>query len=540
MVAALLRCQRFSSYAAFALSVYAAIALSVTLPSLHQMRKSAALILVCLTCLYAFQAPPARKFTVSPDLQATLDRIRPNELCGDLSFLASDLLEGRNTPSRGLDIAAEYIAAQFRGAGLEPAGDDGYFATAHMVISEPNLEGFQLTMSHGESVLTAGAKDVAISATTALDIKEAAIFKLDLSDLAQVEAFKPGDVTGKVVLLEIKRLANARIAIPKLRDGKPALAITIDRAGKSTGGAREGLLLDPKERDDRAPRITLGGAAAASFFDSLPPGSSGALASVHVGAPHEKPVSLRNVIGVLRGSDAALKNTYVLLTAHYDHVGMLPDGPGDRIYNGANDDGSGTVSVIEVARALSGLKQRPRRSIVFLTFFGEEEGLLGSKYYARHPALPIDKTVGQLNLEQVGRTDSSEGPQISNSTVTGFDYSTLTGFIQEAGELTGVKVYKHPRNSDTFFSQADNLYLAEAGVPAHTLAVSFLFPDYHEVGDEWQKIDYDNMAKVDRMIALALVLMANSEEAPHWNEQNPRAAKYVKAWKEHHGTEPRP
>jgi hypothetical protein len=506
------------------------------------MRKSAVLILVCLTCLYAFQAAPPPKFKVSQDLQAALDRIRPNELRGDLSFIASDLLEGRNTPSRGLDLAAEYIAAQFRGAGLEPAGDDGYFATAHMVISQPNLEGFQLTMSHGESVLTAGAKDVAINASAALDLKETTIFKLDLSDQALVERFKPGDVTGKVVLLELTRsaLANARTAIPKLRDGKPALAITIDRTGKSTDGAREGLLLDPKERDDRAPRITLAGAAAASFFDSLPPGSSGALASVHLGAPDEKPVSPRNVIGVLHGSDPALKDTYVLVTAHYDHLGMLPDGTGDRVYHGANDDGSGTVSVIEMARALSGLKQRPRRSIVFMTFFGEEEGLLGSKYYARHPALPIERTVAQLNLEQVGRTDSSEGPQISNATVTGFDYSTLTGFIQEAGELMGVKVYKHPRNSDAFFSQSDNLYLAEAGVPAHTLAVSFLFPDYHEVGDEWQKIDYDNMAKLDRMIALALVLVANSEEAPHWNEQNPRAAKYVKAWKGRHVTEPRP
>jgi hypothetical protein len=497
------------------------------------MRKSAVLILVCLTCLYAFQSAPVPKFTLSADVQSALDRIRPNELRGDLSFISSDLLEGRNTPSRGLDVAAEYIAAQFRGAGLEPAGDDGYFATAHMVISQPNLDGFQLTMSHRESVLTAGAKDVVIDTSVAIDLKETGIFKLDLSDQALLEGFKPGDVTGKVVLLEIKRsaLANARTAIPKLRDGKPALTITIDRTGKSTGGVPEGILRDPNELDDRARRITLGGTAAASFYDSLPPGSS---------APHEKPVSLRNVIGVLRGSDAALKDTYVLVTAHYDHVGMLPDGPGDRVYNGANDDGSGTVSVIEMARALSGLKQRPRRSIAFMTFFGEEEGLLGSKYYARHPALPIEKTVGQLNLEQVGRTDSSEGPQISNATVTGFDYSTLTGFIQAAGELTGVKVYKHPRNSDAFFSQSDNLYLAEAGVPAHTLAVSFLFPDYHEVGDEWQKIDYDNMAKLDRMIALALVLIANSEEAPHWNEQNPRAAKYGKAWNARHATEPRP
>ncbi len=510
------------------------------------MRKPAVLILICLTGLYAFQSAPATKFTIGGDLQAALDRIRPNSLRGDLSFIASDLLEGRKTPSRGLDIAAEYIAAQFRAAGLEPVGDDGYFATAHMVVSQPNLDGFELKLSRGDSVLNAGARDVGINASAALDFKDTPIFKLDLSDQALVEGFQPGDVAGKVLLVEINRntMANARIAIPKVREGKPALAITIDRMGASTGGPPEGVLLDSKEAEakdpeaknpeDRVPRITLGGAAAASFFDSLPPGSSDALASMHLAAPHEKPVSPRNVIGVLRGSDAALKDTYVLVTAHYDHLGMLPEGRGDRVYNGANDDGSGTVSVIELARALADLRQRPRRSIVFLTFFGEEEGLLGSKYYARHPVLPLDKTVGQLNLEQVGRTDSSEGPQVSNATVTGFDYSTLTSFLQTAGDLTGVKVYKHPRNSDAFFSQSDNLYLAEAGVPAHTLALTFQFPDYHEVGDEWQKIDYENMAKVDRMIAVALVMLANSEEAPRWNEENPRAAKYLKAWKDRH------
>jgi len=498
------------------------------------MRKPAVLILICLTGLYAFQSAPAQKFTISADLQAALDRIRPSSLRGDLSFIASDLLEGRKTPSRGLDIAAEYIAAQFRAAGLEPVGDDGYFATAHMVVSEPNPDGFELKLSRGESVLNAGAKDVAINASAALDFKDAPIFKLDLSDQALVEGFKPGNVAGKVLLVEIKRnaMANARIAIPKVREGKPALTITIDRLGASTGNPPEGVLLDPKDLEDTSPRITLGGAAAASFFDSLPPGPSDAVASIHLAAPHEKPVSPRNVIGVLRGSDAALKDTYVLVTAHYDHLGMLPEGTGDRVYNGANDDGSGTVSVIELARALSGLQQRPRRSIVFMTFFGEEDGLVGSKYYARHPVLPLDKTVGQLNLEQVGRTDSSEGPQVSNATVTGFDYSTLTSFLQAAGELAGVKVYKHPRNSDVFFSQSDNLHLAEAGVPAHTLALTFQFPDYHEVGDEWQKIDYENMAKVDRMIALALVMIANSGEAPRWNEQNPRAAKYFKAWKD--------
>jgi Zn-dependent M28 family amino/carboxypeptidase len=234
------------------------------------------------------------------------------------------------------------------------------------------------------------------------------------------------------------------------------------------------------------------------------------------------------VIGILRGSDPALKDTCELLTAHYDHLGERLGGQGDRIYNGANDDASGTVSVIEVARALSTLEPHPRRSILFIAFFGEEEGMIGSRYYARHPVWPLAKTIAQLNLEQVGRTDDSEGPQVSSASLTGFDYSNVAQYLQAAGELTGVKIYKHRRNSDLYFASGDNISLAEAGVVAHSLAVSFEFPDYHGVGDEWQKIDYANMAKVDRAVALALIMLASDDKPPHWNEDNSRAAAFAK------------
>jgi Zn-dependent M28 family amino/carboxypeptidase len=249
----------------------------------------------------------------------------------------------------------------------------------------------------------------------------------------------------------------------------------------------------------------------------------------------EKPVRLRNVIGLLRGSDPALKDSYVLVTAHYDHLGMRPGTGGDNIFNGANDDGSGTVSVIELASALSSLKPRPKRSIVFMTFFGEEKGLLGSRYYGRHPAFPIEKTIADVNLEQVGRTDSSEGPQIANASLTGFDYSDVGMTLKSAGELTGITVYKHEQNSDAFFARSDNQALADQGVPAHTLCTAFVYPDYHGVGDHWEKIDYANMEKVDRMVALAVIMLADNPEAPRWNEANPKAARYVKAWNEHHG-----
>jgi Zn-dependent M28 family amino/carboxypeptidase len=240
---------------------------------------------------------------------------------------------------------------------------------------------------------------------------------------------------------------------------------------------------------------------------------------------------LRNVLAMLPGSDPVLKDTYVLVTAHYDHIGMRSGGEGDRINNGANDDGSGTVSVIELATALAKLKERPKRTIVFMTVFGEEKGLLGSRYYGKHPLFPIEKTVADVNLEHVGRTDDQEGDKTGTATLTGFDYTDVGPIFQRAGELTGIKVYKHEKNSDSFFGRSDNQALADQGVPAHTLCVAFIFPDYHQVGDHWDKINYPNLAKTNRMVALALLMMANNPTAPKWNEANSKTARYVRAWK---------
>ena len=221
-----------------------------------------------------------------------------------------------------------------------------------------------------------------------------------------------------------------------------------------------------------------------------------------------------------------------MVTAHYDHVGMRGAEGTDRIFNGANDDGSGTVSVVEIASALATLKERPRRSILFATFFGEEKGLLGSRYYGKHPIIPVEKTVADINLEQVGRTDDSEGPQINRASMTGFGYSGVSTAFVEAGKAEGVEVVKHPRNSDDFFGRSDNQALADLGVPAHTLCVAFVYPDYHAAADHWDKVDYANMARIDRVVARALLMMADDPQEPKWDASNPKAARYLKAWKD--------
>jgi hypothetical protein len=435
---------------------------------------------------------------------------------------------------------------------LEPGGDDAYFQTAGWLLAERNMDDFELKLQAARETIIVPKERVIVNLEGGLKLTGASVFKVDYKDPAALEKLTPEELAGKVVLTEIPDFRREdRASWPqmlraqnefkaKMGSLKVALVISIDRVGTSGSGGGTGRLIDPENRPAAqanvgVPIITVQEPKLVQLHDGARPGSISATLSAQVPSPTESPVKLRNVVGVLRGSDPVLKDTYVLVTAHYDHIGTRPGGEGDRIFNGANDDGSGTVSVIELASALAWLKQRPKRSIVFMTFFGEEKGLLGSRYYGRHPVFPIEKTVSDINLEQVGRTDSSEGPQVSNATMTGFDYSDVGTIFKAAGEMTGVNVYKHAANSDSFFGRSDNQALADQGVPAHTLCVAYVYPDYHGVGDHWDKIDYANMEKVDRMVALALVMIADNSDEPRWNEANPRTARYVKAWKDRRG-----
>jgi Peptidase family M28 len=408
-------------------------------------------------------------------------RITADSLRGHLSFIASDSLEGRATPSRGLDLAAEYIAAQFRRAGLEPAGDDGYFQTATFKVREQNPENFEFTVTAGDKTLHLDPGHTSI-------VPEQPI-RLD-------------DVPAKQIAILSGRGATA-----------PAGSLLTLYLARSIASQ----LIDP---DRPAPaRSVIAAPELAEFLKN----ARDAKFTIHVSPAIERTVKVRNVAGILRGSDPSLRDTFVLLTAHYDHLGIG--------YDGANDDGSGTVSVIEIASALAQMNPHPARSILFLTFFGEERGLMGSRYYGRHPLVPVAKTIADLNLEQIGRTDATNGKQMANASITGFDFSNLPKILGDAAKQEGVKIYKDPEASDPYFARSDNQALADLGVPAHTLCVAFDYPDYHGMGDHWEKIDFDNMAKVDRAVAAGLLRLASDEPPPKWNESNPSAKKYAEAAK---------
>jgi hypothetical protein len=494
--------------------------------------------ILCLAALaFSTTIPALEPSALTPEERAAMREISPAALRARLSFLASDLLEGRDTPSPGLDIAAEYIASEFRRAGLEPGGNDGYFQIANFELLTPVKDGFFLRITTPNGVTSASPNDVAFSTAHAIDLHGATVVKLDISTPETVAKLKPEDLRDRLVLMQAPHRGPKGLdaAFQLLGNSQPALLVLTGPGGmRISGNARLVDPAAPRGPIDLPPMLRTMSKDFSKLYDSLPNGVTSATADLHIAAPRSQPVQLKNVIGILRGSDPQLKKTCVIVTAHYDHIGVEPAAeakPGaDRVYNGANDDGSGTVSVIELAKALASLKPHPRRSIVFMTFFGEEKGDLGSAYYGRHPVFPLEDTVADLNLEQVGRTDSTNGPQVNTASLTGFGYSTVSDILVRAGRLTGIRVYKDPTASDAYFSRSDNQALADLGIPAHTLCVAYDYPDYHGLGDEWPKIDYNNMARVDRMVAVALLRIANSPEAPHWNPREPKAARYLKAW----------
>jgi hypothetical protein len=459
------------------------------------------ILIVVIAAALAFGADQ----TLTPEMQAVVNHISADSLKGNLSFLSSDLLEGRATPSRGLDLAAEFIASRFRALGLEPAGDDGYFQTATLTVREQNPSGFEMAVTAGGKTVQVAVGETSILTDKTISLENVPIVAVEREISAE-------QASGKVILWAGR---GRRPNIPE----SAALVLF------ATETARP-VVFDPEAGAPRAFLNSISSTEAIGLVKS----EKDARVTMHVSPAVERSANVHNVAGILRGSDPVLKDTYVMLTAHYDHVGMRATGD-DRIYNGANDDGSGTVSVMEISSALAAMNPHPRRSVLFVTFFGEELGLVGSRYYGRHPLEPLEKTIADLNLEQVGRTDDTDGPQVGTATLTGFDFSGLTKVLIDAGKLTGIKVYKNAQASDAYFARSDNQAMADLGVPAHTLCVAFDYPDYHAVGDEWSKVDYANMAKVDRMVAVGLMRLASAEAPPKWNEENPGARKYAEAAK---------
>jgi Zn-dependent M28 family amino/carboxypeptidase len=223
--------------------------------------------------------------------------------------------------------------------------------------------------------------------------------------------------------------------------------------------------------------------------------------------------SAPNVVGILRGSDPVLRDEYIVYSAHMDHVGVGRPVDGDSIFNGADDDASGTVAIIELAEAFASLPVRPRRSLIFMTVSGEEKGLFGSRWYSENPTCPLDRTVANVNIDMIGRNwrdtivaigkqESSLGPLVER-------------IAAEHPELR-MAVIDDPWPEESFFTRSDHYNFARKGVP-----ILFFFSgthaDYHRPGDEAEKIDSEKMARIGRLIFYLGLEVANADERPQWD-----------------------
>ncbi len=217
-----------------------------------------------------------------------------------------------------------------------------------------------------------------------------------------------------------------------------------------------------------------------------------------------------NVVGVLPGSDPTLRDEVVLVTAHYDHLGIGRPINGDSIYNGADDDASGVIAVIEMAKALQ-RGPRPKRTIVFMAITGEEVGGLGTRWYIANPVRPLAKTVVDLNVEMIGHADSLAGG-FGKAWLTGYERSTMGDLLAD----NGIPLVLDPRPTQRFFERSDNAAFARVGIPAHSLSSYNLVSPYHQPNDDASTIDVKHMTQVIGATARALRLLADGP-APTWH-----------------------
>ncbi|MGQ0562346.1 MAG: M20/M25/M40 family metallo-hydrolase [Gemmatimonadota bacterium] len=481
-------------------------------------------------------APSAFAQTVSAPAEAAAT-ITAADVKQRVAFLASDSLEGRDTPSRGLELAAQYIAEQFESFGLKPAGDSGsyiqrwpYRATrldAAKLSAELHGKGSprQLvfaseyfvvpgigTDSLAGDIIFAGVAGPASSPNPAYTGKVVA-FVVPGGELNQawqanlqgalVAAIGSG-ARGAVLVLDSEfdgaDIANIVSNLGGTQVPIPVLAIRNDIARAWLKGTEADL--------EAAQPADAGSRAVTGVSLRVRTATTGSTALVP------------NVVAVLEGSDPELKHSYVVYSAHMDHVGVgRPNAAGDSIYNGADDDASGTTAVIEAAQAFAALAQRPKRSVIFLLVSGEEKGLHGSKYFVENPPVPASQMIANINLDMIGRN-------APDSTVAvGQDYSTL-------GPTTQSLVKAHPElkltvapdlwPQEQLFFRSDHFNFAVNKIPA-IFFTSGLHKDYHQPSDEPETIDNDKLMRTARLVFWLGHELANSESAPAWTETGLKA-----------------
>jgi peptidase M28-like protein len=462
--------------------------------------------------------------------------------------IADDSMRGRATPSPELEKMAGYVAAEFRRFGLTPAGDSGgYLQRYPLNVYEAVAESAAVWASGTASVRWTLGQDMKFIQGTPSADRTAAGAILVTGTPQSGGGIDSATATGKIAIVPIG--ATGFAGASALLQRHPAAIVVIldlpDSMWAQFPSQQSGRVVENPNAGGGLvipPILAVRGAQAQSWLaqagvnlDSARAGAAGPLAAravpgltLHVELPRRllQRTGAPNVVGILEGSDPVLKHEYVVFSGHMDHIGMPNDGEGcspkgaDSICNGADDDGTGSVAVLELAEAFASAPVRPKRSLIFLTVSGEERGLWGSAYFADHPTVPIDSIVADLNSDMVGRSDTLRDSMV----VIGREHSDLGTTLDQVAaahpELRMTPVGDRWPQENLYF-RSDHYNFARKGVPI-LFFTSGLHPDYHQVSDTPDKIDTEKEARFVRLEYYLGETVANAAQKPQWNPDSYR------------------
>lgn len=462
------------------------------------------------------------------------NQITTTDLKENLSILASDALEGRQTGTRGQKMAAAFINAHFKEIGLSGPVNGQYYQTVDLFTTVPGetyIKAGNTQFKNGEALAYAG------NANTGGEVTVPVVF----AGRGRLEDFNQTNVEGKAALIMLGSGDSFRAPISLARERKAKIVLVCikepDEAKKLVAQYNNYLsggqlsLTKPEVKNEGVLYITpeIGSALMGTTLEKLTKASEedakkSPLKKVSAGkltykiTTDIKTVQTENVLGYLEGSDK--KDELVIVTSHYDHIGKKSNGEGDLINNGADDDGSGTVAVMQLAKVFAQAKKDgkgPRRSILFMTVAGEEQGLLGSEYYSENPVFPLEKTVVDLNIDMIGRRDPQHKDSAPYVYIIGSDkLSTELHKLSEAVNKTYTNLifdytYNDQNHPDRLYYRSDHWNFARKNIP-----IIFYFDgiheDYHKPSDEIDKIEFDHLAKRAQLVFYTAWEIANREE----------------------------
>lgn len=498
----------------------------------------------------------------APAWVSRAETITPTDLRAHLEFIASDELEGRDTPSRGLDIAGMYIVSHLQRWGVKPGGENGTyyqtlrFTTSAMNAIETRIRVGQQSFEYGVGFV---ARPVALSATASLVY----VGNGWSNPSKGIDPYAGLEVAGKVLVVQA---GYPREVIEQGLDSAAAAGWRSPEQNAEEKGALAIVRIDPSdmERIERIARAwsqrrVVEGLQAASRVPVIVPSAAmvnALLEGEQVSAAEiirraidndpapafafspSKEINItisaqtrveeaRSIIGIVEGSDSVLSKEYVSLGAHLDHVGVSARGEGtNRIFNGADDNGSGSVALLEIAEAFA-TGPRPKRSILLLWYAGEEKGLLGSRLFVERPTVPLESILVNINLDMVGRSkqpgDTNPrnrelsgpnevyviGPNVANPDIG----AVLTRVNDRYLQMELNPMYDSLNHPEQLFFRSDHYSFVSKGIPG-IFIFSGLHADYHQVTDTVEKIDFEKMARVARTVFGLAWELADAPERP--------------------------